>query len=647
MFRSIIRRLGTSQFAQKFTVSAAVFNKNKIDLSDEKIRKIASVINKLTIDRQTTEKTFKTPQLKNGLFQGVQYLRQNDLRIEDLPLSDIGRSVVLEISKNIEQKQKEERQAVMKQKSVLEGKFDHNLVIDKNVVDVFGPEKIAAFYFTSDEKVRKNIMRKVCSRNNDYEIFRSFIAEDTCRKLLTCLIRDNIHFNKRRENREIKRHAKQLDDIYGGVFKYIARTEILHSDRNMIRFLLESESHAEFVIKNGVRSRNHAKILFKDLISSEFIFKESDNKITDYSKGRSLRLLIGNHGAECGNELLMLFSQLHKKVMKTQPLLVSECLQDEKNNRTSILKHVSIGNILPMLKNAYLCRILEVVFENTTYENVEKFFGSNPVFIQALISDEYGAHYITYFLKSEKAKKNISQKLANDILFDVIVSDLQIGDIVSETVAPVIDHVLEHLGQQNINKFWSKFKPIFEDHAEIIMKSKTGAHVVQKCIPKMSRAEVQKTIFPILMKMIRSNGLMILISETHGPVIYATVGKLDSHPVHEFWMEAKQIFLENVDVILKSRTGAHVIYNFTLKISNNEVEQTIFPVLMKIIQSNYKFILTSETHGPVIQAALEKLDNEQVFNLWKLVEPTFKKGSDFILNSKSGVHVIQKFISNP
>merc|ERR1712073_112 len=98
---------------------------------------------------------------------------------------------------------------------------------------------------------------------------------------------------------------------------------------------------------------------------------------------------------------------------------------DEKKKRTSILKYVSVGNILPMLKDAYMSRILRVVFENTSYENVKKFFGRDPDLIKALINDEYGSRFIDYLLKSEKAQKNISNKLAYNILFDVIATEFQ------------------------------------------------------------------------------------------------------------------------------------------------------------------------------------------------------------------------------
>merc|ERR1712151_1099368 len=99
------------------------------------------------------------------------------------------------------------------------------------------------------------MMRKVCSRDNDYEVFRSFIEDDNSRKLLINLIRDTIHFNKNPSNRDIKLHAKQLEEIYGDVFKYLSSNDQLYSDKNVIQFLLESESPAGFVINTGVKSK--------------------------------------------------------------------------------------------------------------------------------------------------------------------------------------------------------------------------------------------------------------------------------------------------------------------------------------------------------------------------------------------------------
>ena len=58
------------------------------------------------------------------------------------------------------------------------------------------------------------------------------------------------------------------------------------------------------------------QILFNSLINSNFILNENDRRIIDYSKGRSLRLLILNHGAQCEKELFMVFKQVVLKNLR-------------------------------------------------------------------------------------------------------------------------------------------------------------------------------------------------------------------------------------------------------------------------------------------------------------------------------------------
>merc|ERR1711884_604786 len=64
----------------------------------------------------------------------------------------------------------------------------------------------------------------------------------------------------------MKMHHKELKEIYNELFKFISKTDELFCDENIVEFLIESESHADFVIQYGVKCHNHSKILFNRLL---------------------------------------------------------------------------------------------------------------------------------------------------------------------------------------------------------------------------------------------------------------------------------------------------------------------------------------------------------------------------------------------